>query len=108
VQEQEQGNNFQEQQLIVPFRNRNKENSATWQCAIRIWNMEVSATMATCHQDLEHGNIIGSNWTCCDNLGFFWIGSDMGLLVTWGILHHFWNLTWGNMLRDQQLRTGVT
>src|SRR5208282_6902593 len=44
---------FQEQRLIVPFRNRNKENSATWQCAIRIWNMEISATMATCHQDPE-------------------------------------------------------
>ena len=94
---------FQEQRLIVPFRNRNKENSATWQHAIRIRNRNW---------------IIGSNWTFCDNLVFFWIGSDVGLLVTWGILHHFWNLTWSRILLleldvgqyapDQQLRTGIT
>src|SRR5208282_6522471 len=33
---------FSYQRPIVPFRNSNMEISGTWQCAIRIWNMEIS------------------------------------------------------------------
>src|SRR5208282_1831402 len=89
---------FSYQRPILPFRNRNRKISATWQHTIRIRNMEISATWQRAIRIRNRNWIIGSNWTCCDNLVFFWIGSDMGLLVTWGILHHFWNLTWGRIL----------
>ena len=57
--------NFRKQRLIVPFRIRNRN-----------W-------------------IIGSNWTCCDNLVFFWFGSDMGQNIILELR--------SNMPLDQQL-----
>ena len=62
---------FSNQWSIVPFRIRNRKISATWQHAIRIRNRNWN---------------ISSNWTCYDNLVFFWIGSDVrGSSLTIGI-----------------------
>src|SRR5208282_15801 len=74
---------------------------------------EIFRNMTTCHQDQQQANfmkqrlivpfrirnrnwIVGSNWTCCDNLVFFWFGSDMGqnIILELRVAICYWISNW--------------